>query len=127
MLLSFDEIETNHGWVPLVATITGVPGEHAAKTDEEGEIQRKGMNKRRMIETAAVERELARLVAQPQAEVRVQALAPALVRALARWPASLPIAIFVWKKGPPSKCGSTTISSALALTRALRIGSSVNS
>jgi len=54
MLLSFDEIETNHGWVPLVATITGVPGEHAAKTDEEGDIQRKGMNKRRMIETAAV-------------------------------------------------------------------------
>lgn len=54
MLLSFDEIETNHGWVPLVATITGVPGEHAAKTDEEGDIQRKGMNKKRMIETAAV-------------------------------------------------------------------------
>ena len=54
MLLSFDEIETNHGWVPLVATITGVPGEHAAKTDEEGDIQRKGMSKRRMIESAAV-------------------------------------------------------------------------
>jgi hypothetical protein len=54
MLLSFDEIETNHGWVPLVATITGVPGEHAAKTGEEGEIQRKGMSKRRMIESAAV-------------------------------------------------------------------------
>ena len=54
MLLSFDEIQTNHAWVPLVATITGVPGEHAAKTDEEGDIQRKGMNKRRMIETASV-------------------------------------------------------------------------
>ena len=54
MLLSFDEIETNHGWVPLVATITGVPGERSAKTDEEGEIQRKGMSKRRMIESAAV-------------------------------------------------------------------------
>lgn len=54
MLLSFDEIETNHGWVPLEATITGVPGEHGAKTDEEGDIQRKGMNKHRMIETAAV-------------------------------------------------------------------------
>jgi hypothetical protein len=54
MLLSFDEIETNHGWVPLVATITGVPGERGAKTDEEGDIQRKGMNKRRMIEAAAV-------------------------------------------------------------------------
>ncbi len=28
LLLSFDEIETQHGWVPLMATITGVPGEH---------------------------------------------------------------------------------------------------
>lgn len=54
MLLSFDEIQTNHGWVPLVATITGVPGEHSAKTDDEGDIQRKGMSKRRMVEAAAV-------------------------------------------------------------------------
>lgn len=55
MLLSFDEIETNHGWMPLIATVTGVPGEHAVKTpNEEGEIERKGMSKRRMIETAAV-------------------------------------------------------------------------
>lgn len=28
LLLSFDEIETQHGWMPLVATVTGVPGEH---------------------------------------------------------------------------------------------------
>ena len=55
MLLSFDEIETNHGWVPLIATVTGVPGEHAVKQpDAEGEIERKGMSKRRMIEAAAV-------------------------------------------------------------------------
>jgi hypothetical protein len=55
MLLSFDEIETNHGWVPLVATVTGVPGEHAVKTpDGEGEIERKGMSKRHVIEAAAV-------------------------------------------------------------------------
>jgi hypothetical protein len=55
MLLSFDEIETNHGWVPLVATITGVPGEHAVKQpDAEGEIERKGMSKRHMIEAVAV-------------------------------------------------------------------------
>ena len=55
MLLSFDEIETNHGWVPLVATVTGVPGEHAVKTpDAEGEIERKGMSKRHVIEAAAV-------------------------------------------------------------------------
>jgi len=55
MLLSFDEIETNHGWVPLIATVSGVPGERSVKTpDEEGEIQRKGASKRRMIEAAAV-------------------------------------------------------------------------
>jgi hypothetical protein len=55
MLLSFDEIETNHGWVPLIATVTGVPGEHAVKQpDAEGEIERKGMSKRRVIEAAAV-------------------------------------------------------------------------
>jgi hypothetical protein len=55
MLLSFDEIETNHGWVPLIATVTGVPGEHSVKQpDDEGQIERKGMSKRRMIEAAAV-------------------------------------------------------------------------
>lgn len=55
MLLSFDEIETNHGWMPLIATVSGVPGEHAAKQpDEEGNIERKGTNKGRMIEAAAV-------------------------------------------------------------------------
>jgi hypothetical protein len=55
MLLSFDEIDTGHGKMPLIATVTGVPGEHAAKQpNAEGEIQRKGMSKGRMIETAAV-------------------------------------------------------------------------
>ena len=46
LLLSFDEIETAHGWVPLIATVTGVPGEHGLKEiGEEGEIGRKGMTK----------------------------------------------------------------------------------
>ena len=55
MLLSFDQIDTDHGSMPLIATVVGVPGEHAAKQpDEEGEIQRKGMSKQREIETAAV-------------------------------------------------------------------------
>jgi hypothetical protein len=55
MLLSFDEIDTDHGKMPLMATVTGVPGEHAVKQpNEEGEIERKGMSKGRMIETAAV-------------------------------------------------------------------------
>ena len=55
ILLSFDEIETNHGWMPLIATVTGVPGEHGVKApDAEGEIERKGMSKKHEIETAAV-------------------------------------------------------------------------
>jgi hypothetical protein len=55
VLLSFDEIQTNHGWMPLIATVTGVPGEHSVKTpNSEGEIERKGMSKRRMVEAAAV-------------------------------------------------------------------------
>lgn len=55
MLLSFDEIDTGHGKMPLIATVTGVPGEHAAKQpNEEGEIERKGMSKQREIEVAAV-------------------------------------------------------------------------
>ncbi len=55
LLLSFDEIDTGHGKMPLIATITGVPGEHSAKApDPEGTIEKKGMSKGRMIETAAV-------------------------------------------------------------------------
>lgn len=55
MLLSFDEIDTGHGSMPLIATVTGAPGDHAVKTpDEEGELQRKGMSKERAIEAAAV-------------------------------------------------------------------------
>jgi hypothetical protein len=55
MLLSFDEIETEHGWMPLIATLTGVPGEHAAKQpDSEGMIERKGMSTPHMIEAVAV-------------------------------------------------------------------------
>jgi hypothetical protein len=55
MLLSFDEIDTNHGSMPLIATVTGVPGEHAAKQpDEEGTIERKGMSKEHEIEAVLV-------------------------------------------------------------------------
>ncbi len=55
MLLSFDEIDTNHGKMPLFAIVTGVPGANAIKQiDEEGEIQRKGMSKRHVIEALAV-------------------------------------------------------------------------
>jgi hypothetical protein len=34
LLLSFDGIETQHGWDPLLATVTGIPGEHGAKEND---------------------------------------------------------------------------------------------
>jgi hypothetical protein len=55
ILLSFDEIETRHGWVPLIATVTGVPGEHGLKQiGDEGEIGRKGMTKEEIAEAVIV-------------------------------------------------------------------------
>lgn len=55
MMLSFDEIDTGHGNMPLIATITGVPGDHAVKEPgEEGELQRKGMSTQHEIEAVAV-------------------------------------------------------------------------
>jgi hypothetical protein len=51
MLLSFDEIETRHGWRPFSATVIGLPSEHGMKASgDEGEIQ-KTTNKRRVAET----------------------------------------------------------------------------
>ena len=54
LLLSFDEIETaNHGWVALIATVTGVPSERGLKApDSESEIQ--GRSVKHTIEDAAV-------------------------------------------------------------------------
>ena len=55
ILLSFDEIETTRGWVPLIATVTGVPGEHGLRQiGEEGEIGRKGMSKEEIAEAVVV-------------------------------------------------------------------------
>jgi hypothetical protein len=42
LLLSFDEIETPHGWSPLMATITAIPGEHGLTIGDEGAIEREG-------------------------------------------------------------------------------------
>jgi hypothetical protein len=55
VVLSFDKIETRHGWVPLAATVIGVPGEHGvnSETGAEGEINR-NVDKKRAIESAAV-------------------------------------------------------------------------
>ncbi len=52
VLLSFDSIETRHGWMPLAATVVGVPGEHGVKTGNEGEIEKAGLNKKRVAEGA---------------------------------------------------------------------------
>ncbi len=56
LLLSFDQIETRHGWVPLIATVVGVPGEHGVKdeTGPEGEIEKRGVDKRRTAEAAVI-------------------------------------------------------------------------
>ncbi|HET8889069.1 MAG TPA: hypothetical protein VFQ41_09205 [Candidatus Angelobacter sp.] len=55
MQLALDEIETRNGWVPLIATVTGVPGDPSIKaTGEEGEVYRKGPDKKKVITNAAV-------------------------------------------------------------------------
>lgn len=55
LLLSFDEIDTGRGWVPLIATVTGVPGEHGlSQIGDEGEIGRKGMTKEQIAEAVVV-------------------------------------------------------------------------
>ncbi len=55
MMLAMDEMETRHGWVPLIATVTGVPGDPSIKsTGQEGEITQKGPDKKRVITNAAI-------------------------------------------------------------------------
>lgn len=55
MQLALDEIETRNGWVPLIGTVTGVPGDPSIKaTGEEGEVYRKGPNKRKVVTNAAI-------------------------------------------------------------------------
>lgn len=53
--IALDEIETRHGWVPLISTVTGVPGDHSIRsTENEGELSRKGPDKKRVIINTAV-------------------------------------------------------------------------
>jgi hypothetical protein len=55
MQLALDEIHTRKGWVPLVGTVTGVPGDPSIKsTGEEGELYRKGPDMKRVITNAAI-------------------------------------------------------------------------
>jgi hypothetical protein len=55
MQLALDEIETRNGWVPLIGTVTGVPGDPSIKASgEEGEVYRKGPDKRKVVTDAAI-------------------------------------------------------------------------
>lgn len=55
IMLAMDEIDTRHGWAPLIATVTGVPGDPSIKsTNEEGELAKKGPDKKRVITNAAI-------------------------------------------------------------------------
>ena len=56
LILSFEQIETRQGWVPLSATVTGVPGEHGLKpeTGPEGEIERPPIDRQCAAEAAVV-------------------------------------------------------------------------
>lgn len=56
LILSFDEIDTKHGKMPIAATVTSVPGEHGVKseTGAEGEISKASVDKRRAAEGAVI-------------------------------------------------------------------------
>jgi hypothetical protein len=55
LMLAMDDIETPQGWVPLIATFTGIPGDPSIKsTGQEGEITQKGPDKKRVITNAAI-------------------------------------------------------------------------
>jgi hypothetical protein len=55
LLLSFDEIQTTKGWIPLSATVVEVPSEHGLKAPgSEGEIQRRPLDMRKTLEGAGV-------------------------------------------------------------------------
>jgi hypothetical protein len=39
LLLSFDGVQSQQGWEPLIASVTSVPGEHGVKDDDDGSIE----------------------------------------------------------------------------------------
>jgi hypothetical protein len=55
MWLTFDDIKTPDGWVPLVAMLTDVPGVHAIRVDfnREGEIEASSSKRQEALEAAA--------------------------------------------------------------------------
>jgi hypothetical protein len=55
LLLSFDEIQTVRGWIPISATVVEVPSEHGLKpVGREGQIEREPIDVRRALEGAGV-------------------------------------------------------------------------
>jgi hypothetical protein len=55
LTLATDEIETRKGWVPLIATVIGVPGDPSIKsTGEQGQIGHQGPDKKRAAIDAAI-------------------------------------------------------------------------
>jgi hypothetical protein len=55
MMFALDEMDTSGGWVPLIGTVTGVPGDPSIKsTSNEGEIMQKGPDKKRLLTNAAI-------------------------------------------------------------------------
>ncbi len=55
MWLTFDQIKTRAGWVPLVADLTDIPGVHSLKVDydREGEIEARTSKREQEAEAAA--------------------------------------------------------------------------
>jgi hypothetical protein len=55
MWLTFDEIKTQAGWVPLVADLTDMPGVHSVRvdSDREGEIEARTSRRQAQAEAAA--------------------------------------------------------------------------
>ena len=55
MWLTFDDIRTPNGWVPIVAIVSDVPGVHSVKVDyeQEGEIEARTSKRQEEAEAAA--------------------------------------------------------------------------
>lgn len=53
--LTFDDIKTPHGWAPIVAIVSDVPGVHSVKVNygREGEIEARTSNRQEEAEAAA--------------------------------------------------------------------------
>jgi len=53
--LTFDEIRTSRGWLPLIAVVTDVPGVYSVKVDygQEGEIEARTSKRQQEAEAAA--------------------------------------------------------------------------